>query len=205
MFTEQITNDDNSVHFYTGFPNRALLLSTFDIVKNVAERMRYHNGSKKETLNPQGYLYVAKNNKPGPSRKLILFQEVLMTLVRLRLNIPEQMLADSFGISSSTVASFATQTWIDLLYHELKFLIKWPSKEQIMNLPNAFTQFSKTRAIIDCTEYFIQKPQSPAAQSQSWSDYKHSNTFKQLVGISPNGAFIFLSPLYSGCISDRNN
>ena len=55
LFTEQITNDDNSVHFYTGFPNRALLLSTFDIVKNVAERMRYHNGSKTETLNPQSY------------------------------------------------------------------------------------------------------------------------------------------------------
>ena len=120
MFTVQITNDDNSVHFYTGFPNRVLLLSTFDIVKNVAERMRYHNGSKKETLNPQSYLYVPKNNKPGPSRKLMLFQEFLMTLVRLRLNIPEQMLADSFGISS-TVASFATQTWIDLLYLEQKF------------------------------------------------------------------------------------
>ena len=79
-----------------------------------------------------------------------------MTLARQRLNIPEQMLADSFGISS-TVASFATQRWIDLLYYELKFLIKWPSKEQtIMNLPNAFTQLPKTRAIIDCTEYFIQ-------------------------------------------------
>ena len=64
LFTEQITNDDNSAHFYTGFPNRALLLSTFDIVKNVAERMRYRNGSEKETLNPQSYLYVSKNNKP---------------------------------------------------------------------------------------------------------------------------------------------
>ena len=72
-----------------------------------------------------------------------------------------------------------------------------------MNLPNAFTQFPQTRAIIDCTEYFIQKPQSSAAQSQSWSDYKHSYTFKQLVGLSPNGAFILLSPLYSGRISDR--
>ena len=72
-----------------------------------------------------------------------------------------------------------------------------------MNLSNAFAQFPKTRAIIDYTEYFIQKPQSPAAQSQSWNDHKHSNTFKQLVGISPNGAFIFLSPLYSGPISDR--
>ena len=39
LFTEQMTNDDNSVHFYTGFPNRALLLSIFDIVKSVAERI----------------------------------------------------------------------------------------------------------------------------------------------------------------------
>ena len=97
------------------------------------------------------------------------------------------MLADSSG-KSSTVPSYATQTWIDLLYHELKFLIKWPSKKQmIMNLPDAFTQFPGTRAFIDCTEHFIQKPQSPAAQSQSWSDYKQSNTFKQLVGFLEMG------------------
>ena len=74
LFTEQITNDDNSVHFYTRFPNGALLLSTFDIVKNVAERMRYHNGSKKETLNPQSYLYIPKNNKPGPFRNSFCFK-----------------------------------------------------------------------------------------------------------------------------------
>ena len=113
------------------------------------------------------------------------------------------MLADSFGISS-TGASFATQTWFVLLSRELKFLIKWPFKEQIiMNLPYAFTQSSNTRAIIDCTEYYFQKPQSPAAQNKSRSDYKHSNTFKQLVGSSRNEAFIFLSQLYSGRISDR--
>ena len=103
-----------------------------------------------------------------------------MTLVRLRLNIPEQMLADS-SRKSSTVASYATQTWIDLLYHELKFLIKWPSKKQmIMNLPKAFTQFPRTRAFIDCTEHFIQKPQSPAAQvnpGMTINNQIHSNNW----------------------------
>ena len=73
-----------------------------------------------------------------------------------------------------------------------------------MNLPQGFKKFPKTRIIIDCSEYCVQKPQSPEAQSQSWSDYKHSNTFKQLIAISPNGAFTFLSQLYSGRISDRD-
>ena len=36
-----------------------------------------------------------------------------------------------------------------------------------------FKKFPKTRVIIDCTEYFVQTHQSPEAQSQSWSDYKH--------------------------------
>ncbi|CAH3154832.1 unnamed protein product, partial [Pocillopora meandrina] len=38
----------------------------------------------------------------------------------------------------------------------------------------------------------------------TWSDYKSHNTFKLLVGISPTGAFTFVSKLWSGGVSDRN-
>ena len=118
--------------------------------------------------------------------------------------MPEQFFADTFEISISIVSDIL-HTWLNFIYYELRFLIKWSSREQIaMNLPQGFKKFPKTRVIIDCREYFVQKPQSPEAQSQSWSDYKHSNIFKQLIAISPNGAFTFLSQLYSGRISDRD-
>ena len=34
------------------------------------------------------------------------------------------------------------------------------------------------------------------------SQYEHYNTFKAFVGVSPSGAFTFLSRLFSGSISD---
>lgn len=37
----------------------------------------------------------------------------------------------------------------------------------------------------------------------TFSNYKNSNTFKALIGISPSGAIIFVSQLFSGSISDK--
>ena len=39
-------------------------------------------------------------------------------------------------------------------------------------------------------------------QSSTWSNYKHHNTAKALVGCTPNGAVTFVSKLYVGSISD---
>ena len=40
-------------------------------------------------------------------------------------------------------------------------------------------------------------------QSLTYSSYKHHNTFKALVGISPTGAVTFISELYAGSVSDQ--
>ena len=37
----------------------------------------------------------------------------------------------------------------------------------------------------------------------TYSLYKHHNTFKALVGISPTGAVTFISDLYAGSVSDQ--
>ena len=36
----------------------------------------------------------------------------------------------------------------------------------------------------------------------TWSNYKHVNTTKILLGIMPSGAFTFVSKVYTGGISD---
>ena len=134
-----------------------------------------------------------------------LFAEFLMILIRLRLGLLQSHLADIFAISQSSVSKIFT-TWINLLYHVFKeVLIIWPAKAQIQkHMPKSFSRYPRTRVIIDCTEFFIEKSTQPSAQKITWSDYKSHNTFKLLVGISPSGAFTFVSKLWSGGVSDRN-
>ena len=57
--------------------------------------------------------------------------------------------------------------------------------------------------IIDCTELYIETPSSMTAQSQTWSQYKHHNTFKALVAITPIGQVCFVSKLWTGKVSDK--
>lgn len=150
-------------------------------------------------------VFVFQNTKPkpGPSRKLSVKEEFLLTLIRLRRGFDVEVLSDLFGVHSSNISRIFT-TWINFLFLELSFLISWPSKEQVTaSLPKQFKHFPKTRVIIDCTEFFIQKPSIPSSQRITWSQYKHHNTFKALVGISPTGAFTYVSKLFTGSISDR--
>ena len=71
-------------------------------------------------------------------------------------------------------------------------------------MPTAFKElYPTTRVIIDCSELFIETPSSFRSQSATYSSYKHHNTAKGLVGISPSGAVTFVSDLYSGRSSDQ--
>ena len=70
-------------------------------------------------------------------------------------------------------------------------------------MPQEFAQYATTRNIFDCTELFIQRPSAMLAQSETWSDYKHNNTWKLLVGVTPNGQVTFLSDLRGGRVSDK--
>ena len=95
-------------------------------------------------------------------------------------------------------------TWINFLFHELPLLFPYPSKDLVERLlPVESKSYPSTRIILDCTEIFIEVPSSMTAQSQTWSEYKHHNTWKALIGISPNGAITFVSKLWSGRVSDK--
>ena len=70
-------------------------------------------------------------------------------------------------------------------------------------MPASFKRkYKSTRVIIDCTEIFIQKSSSLINQSLTFSNYKHHNTLKFLVGITPNGVISFVSDAWGGRVSD---
>ena len=69
--------------------------------------------------------------------------------------------------------------------------------------PKIKTKWPNNVAIIDCTELKIQVPSSLVKQSESYSNYKSTNTLRGLVGVDAKGGFLFVSQLYTGSISDK--
>ena len=90
------------------------------------------------------------------------------------------------------------------MYQHFKELDWLPTIEQVKGtLPCAFQRsYPDTYAIIDGSEIFIETPSDLFMQSSTWSQYKHHNTAKFLVGCTPNGAISFISAVFVGSISD---
>lgn len=154
------------------------------------------------------YFYLIGRKRPKqarPQKTVAIVCRVSFSLVRQRLGLLVGHPADIYSLSKGSVSKIFT-TWITMLYHVFKdILIAWPKRQQVKrHLPKSFAKFPRTRVIIDCTEIKIQKPTGPSAQKVTRSNYKSSNTFKLLVGISPTGAFTFVSQLWSGGASDRH-
>ena len=185
---------DDDIRFYTGLPSYDILLCLYHYLEPFLIYLRYrpskHEQPTRQLLNRQ--------------RLLQPIDELFMILVRLRLNLLEKDLAHRFNCSQTTVSRICT-AWLPFLSSQLHPLITWPSRELVNHhMPAQFRDmYPTTRVIIDCTEIFIETPSSLNIQSSTWSSYKHHNTFKGLIGVSPTGACIFVSSLYTGGISDK--
>ena len=86
-----------------------------------------------------------------------------------------------------------------------EYLIYWPEKPALRkSLPKCFRKnYRRAVCIIDCTEIFTERPFSLNARAQTWSNYKHHNTVKYLIGITPAGAVSFVSDGWGGRVSDK--
>ena len=52
------------------------------------------------------------------------------------------------------------------------------------------------RCIIDCTEFQVECSRNFARRGNTFSAWKHTNTFKCLIAVTPNGGACFVSDLY---------
>lgn len=132
-------------------------------------------------------------------------QELLITLVKLRLNLSEEFLGHLFGIDQSTVSEIF-HCWIDVMASRLHSLILWPEREDLRrNLPVCFlTFFKECVSIIDCFEVLIECPSDLRAQAQTWSNQKQHNTLKFLISITPQGSVSFVSKSWGGRVTDKH-
>ncbi|XP_041363079.1 uncharacterized protein LOC121378816 [Gigantopelta aegis] len=140
-----------------------------------------------------------------PSCKVLSPTCVLMCLImKLRLNLQHQDLAYRFNVSVTTISEMLNQG-LPKLAEKLAFLIQWPDKDSLKrNMPNIIKiTYPKCVSIIDCFEVFIQRPGPLTARAQTWSNYKHNNTIKFLVSITPTGAISYVSRAFGGRTSDK--
>ena len=171
--------DNGKVSFYTGLPTYEVLEATCNHVSPFVKRR---------------------------TQSLTLFQEIVMVLMKIRLNVPHQDLAYRFGISQSTVSRTLAH-WLLVMDVCLSPLIRWPEREELWKtMPQCFN-FSfgnKTTVIIGCFEVFYVKPTILLARAETFSSCKHHNKVKILIGITPQGCISFLSEARGGDAPQTN-
>ena len=171
--------DDDKTSFFTGLPTTFILKTVFNL--------------------------VVENVNHDPRSSLSQFQQFTMMLMRLKLNVPLQLLAYHFNISKPTVSKLVNK-WIEISFVKLSPLIIWPGREQLVyNTPMCFRQHFKTTVavIIDCFEVKCQQSSNLMSRALTYSSYKHNNTAKILIGISPQGTICFISKCWGGRASDK--
>ena len=140
--------------------------------------------------------------------------------MKFRLNRGDQDHVFRFSVHQPTISRCISK-WIDVMYVQLKLvkwpereqLVKWPEREQLVKWPER-EQLVKTMPmdfrrhykhyvnITDCFEVFVKRPTNLKARAQTWSNYKHYNTIKSLIGIVPQGVITSISKGWGGRASD---
>ena len=200
-FIDQATCPKNCYR-YTGV-TRSKLELLFEFLEPKATDIRLWRGSKNTKRSSKKRATEAKKKTISNDGVLTKWEQFVLTLVRTRKGFDVKFLANTLGINPSQVSRIYN-TWVTFLSQELSFLVPWPSRSELRkSLPKRFKNFKNVRIIIDCLELFIQKPKVPESQKMTWSSYKHWNTAKLLVGITPTGVVSFIPPLWTGSISDK--
>lgn len=197
---------DAKVSLYTGLPNKDCFNCLCKHLQKKSAKIRHWRGTKKVVVTKVKKFHKRRSSKigkRGPQRKLTVKDEVLLTLMKLKLGLPTELIADIFLISKGLVSQILN-TWIKFLAKQLRPMIYWPDRDTIkQKLPHSLRAYPNLRCTIDCSEIFIERPRDLKIQALTWSDYKKHNTIKFLVGIAPNGMISFLSKLWGGRASDQ--
>ncbi|XP_050306439.1 uncharacterized protein LOC126743403 isoform X2 [Anthonomus grandis grandis] len=176
---ESLQNDEEKCVYYTGLPF-SFLKFCFEKIKNVIPVC------SKDMLDP--------------------FQQFLLTIIKLKLNLQFKDIAYRFGISETESSNFFNVI-ISAMYQHFKDLLLWQDEESnCKNEPSCFQEIFHDRntIIVDCPEVTIDKQLlSHKNQVLSIAKYQKSNFIKVLIGITVQGKVIFISKAWGGEISDK--
>ena len=175
-----------------------------DSLRDNDEKVKYLTGLPGYSVLHTLYVYLEEYI---PSRNsMSKFESLILVLVKLRLNLSNQFLAYEFNLTTATISRIFSDV-LDIMFIRMKPFIMWPDRETLRKTtPMQFRKHFGTRcaAIIDCFEVFIERPSNIRARAETWSSYKHHNTVKFLIGITPQGVICFLSRSWGGRSSDKH-
>ena len=101
-------------------------------------------------------------------RTVTPFQQLLMTLMRLRLGLRLEDLSFRFAVSRSTIHRILVDT-INVLYAALADVIVWPDRDVLRaTMPMDFVKHCPSCVVIfDCFEVFLERPTNLLARAQT--------------------------------------
>ena len=178
-FSEKCFVTDEYTKFHTGFPNFKLLKAIFD---HVSKGLPTDGVTK---LSRVCVFHVETKNKR---------------------TIPNEGLAYQFGVCKATISKIMVK-WLKLADIRLSGLIHWPDRNSLQKtMPECFKKSfgAKVKVIKDCFEIFIERLSNLLVRVATWSNYKHHNTTKVLLGITPQGVVCFVSDCWGGQVSDKH-
>ena len=119
-------SQSSDVNCYTGFPNAEAVRMLYDFLEPKARRMHYWKGLKNTRTN----LSVPRDLKNENLCALTLEQELLITMMRLKVGLLVHDLAFRFNVGDTLISSISF-TWIWLFSKELFWLLMWPDRNII--------------------------------------------------------------------------
>ncbi|XP_077093592.1 uncharacterized protein LOC143745364 [Siphateles boraxobius] len=176
----QISSSPDRVQYFTGLPDAATvlfleaLLSTF---------IHFHFSFFFNLLSK----FELQYHSDWTVQMMPLVDQLLLTLMKLRLNCGHVDLATRFNCSTATVTNIFI-TIISALYDVLYvgFLennIPSTAKNQT-SLPDCFQPSPNCRIVLDCIEVAVSNTERLDAQCTLYSQYKGRTTLKALIGVS---------------------
>lgn len=189
---ENVKDSDEKFQFYTNLPNYQVFKALVSYLETRTDGLNYWRGKSTST---------GTKAAKGPDRRFTFEEELFLVLVKLKTGNFNEDLATTFDTSPSHISKIFS-TWVNFLANELKLLFEMESNEN--EKAPCFQKFDNLKVIIDCTELMVQRASNLQARKQTFSNYKHHDTVKFLVGLSPCLAVNFVSRAWGGRASDKH-
>ncbi|XP_065056842.1 uncharacterized protein LOC135685039 [Rhopilema esculentum] len=176
---------DEVICMETGLTNKDIFLIVVNFVRRFSNDIDYYYGWKVD--------------------KILLEDQVFITLMKVRQNYTNLHLAELFHCSTSTISNIIltfVHVLCKLLYEDCLKTV--PSREKNRtSMPESFSLFGHCKMIIDCTDIEVAAPGLMSEQKLIYSTYRGMNSFKTLIGVAPNAVITYVSKLFPGSTSDK--